>query len=580
MLQELKERPRRALIPLDVALQSLWLRPHRRILSDCILMLARRLLEDKANPLQMDVGMMHQFVCDYAILNASYSHNEPFQQRIIWLVLKRCDDRRVRSLFETLLSHNLPLSSHTLLQFADRLLGSGQAHVGLEIIRNALKLGADPSSFALQSSCVKLLQIRPERDDWYDYHNTVVTELLRLGIRPKVILWTCIVQNAIEAGRYEAAWRWYRLGIDDGLEPMGPTFTALLKGAKKQKDDDVLHRVIDEAHKAGVLPNDLELVFDLLHAVFVLEQSKFEEPYFQESSFQSCLRHYVQYCDIGPLQELGCQIGPASEWQPRDSQLPAPTPSIIGIMMVAYIAQYARLEHFRDFYLRYQDLVTSKHPLIAPLANTDHVSNAFLMRFGDHKHTLPYCTTVIKSMIKSVPFGKKSRNRRHNQTGQPTLRTWNILMRAYVKHGLTEAAEKVRSMLCARGFTPDRVTWTTLISSYLDRQQLDRQKPDRQQLDKVIYAAKAMRNAGTEYDDIVIKALQRIADKPRFFRAMDDPGFQAYYGGDKPSQSQIENQVHEDSLQTHEDPVHKSNRAQTDEKMRQKNQSAIRFRVV
>ena len=568
MLQELKARPRRALIPLDVALQNPGFMPRRRILADCILMLAKYLLHNKAMPLRMDVRMLHQFVCDYAIMNSSFIDNSPFQQMTIWLIMDRCDDSQVRSLFETLLTRNLPVSSYTLLQFAAKFMDLGQAHVGLELIRNTVRMGADTSSYAIQSSCVKLLRIRPERDAWYDYQNKVVTELLDVGIRPKSILWTCIIHNAVEAGRFEAAWRWYNIGINDGLKPRSETISILLKIVKQQKNEDTLYYVIDEAHKAGVLPNDAEVVFDLLHAVLIIEQSKLDTDMPSEGSFPVCLKHYTQYCDIGPLQELGWQLGPASEWQQGDRQLPAPSPTIIGIMIVAYIRQTGALEDYRNFYIRYDDLVTSKHPLIAPLANTDHIGNAFLMRFGNNLQTLPFCTTVINSMMKSSPCGislsSKLRSTTPGQSGQPTLQTWNILLRAYMKNGRTEAAEKVFSMLKERGLRPDRVTWNHLISGYSDRQDLP----------NIIAAVRAMKSAGIEFDEMTIKYLQRIADKPRFFKAMDDDGeskFQVYYGGDeRSSQSQIESQTHDGILE-------KRDSAQMDEEMAAKHQVRLEY---
>ena len=556
MLQELKARPRRALIPLDVALHN----PgsiSRRWISDCILMIARYLLEDKANPLQMDIRMLHQFVCDYTVMNSSYDFNKPLKQMLIWLILVRCDHSQLRSLFESILTNRLPLSSHTLLQFANRFMSFGQAHVGLEIIRNVVSLGADTSSFALQSSCVKLLETRPDRDDWYDYQDTVVTELLDLGIRPNVILWTCIMQNAVEAGRFAAAWRWFGLGIRDGLTPTSPTILVILKMAKAQKSKEILERAIHEAHKAGVLPNDLKVVFGLLHAVLVIELGKVKTSLFQENLFTSCLRHYVQYCDIGPLQELGCQLDdPASEWQPSDRQLPTPGPTILSLMMVAYIRRRGARKELIDFYVRYNGLVTSEHPLYSQLACTDYVSNAFLMRLGTLRSTLPYCTTVIKSMIESRPPrispSSEWRSTTANQTGQPTLTTWNILLRAYMLRGQTAAAEKVVSMLKARGFEPNKITWTQMISSYLDRQQIG----------KVVSVAKTMKDAGIEYDDIMIRTLQRIKDKPRFFKAMDDdnaePEYLVYYNGDKPSRSRLESPTHESFLE-------KGSSGQTDE---------------
>lgn len=520
MLFGLQSRPGRALVPLDVAINSPRLRPPRQILQDCMKAVAEHFLQHEAEKRPIHIQALHQFTCDYARVNSSYIHNRPFQQKIIWLILEHCDEEQLRSLFRSLLTYNLPLSSHTLLQFAEKFLDLGEVRIGFEIIRSAVNVGADLSSFALQSTCVRLLRIRPDRDDWYEIQSKFVTALLDMNIQPNVQLWTCVILNAVEAGDYREAWHWYDTGIGDGLKPNRVTFLVLLKIAKYNFDKDVLHRVSQDAYRERILPNDLGLVFDLLHTRLIIDGPNTHMNTTRGRTsmgvFNAMVRTYAEYCDIKPLHDLGIKPELAVYWQQPDHELPAPTPTIVGIILLAYIRRFQGTKYLKSIYDRYHELVVSEHPIIAPIANTDHIGNAFVKGFGSSADTIHHCTEVVKHMLTSNPFGFSSSTvfpgTTKGQIGQATLQTWNILIDSYMKHGNTEAAEKVLSMLQIRGFKPDSFTWNHLIHGYIDGQAVE----------KVIGVTRAMREARMEYDERTIAYLQRLTNKPRFFKALND----------------------------------------------------------
>ena len=518
MLNYLRKKPRRALVPLDVAIHCPRLRPRRQILQDCMMALANRFLHLETTPKAEDVEMLHQFICDYARISATYTHNWPFQQRMVFLVMEQCDEAQLRSLFRSLLTYNTPMSSDTLLQFAEKFLNHGEALIGFEIIRSAINVGANPLSCPLQSACTKLLRIRPEQGDWYKFQSTVISELFAMGVQPSGVLWTCIIQNAVEAGQFNEAWHWYETGLNDGLKPNRITLFVLNKIAKLGNDESVCQKVIEEATRWNVLPHDMDLVFDILHTLYLLGTSRIERtqtPQFTRV-FESMLEFYCQFCTMEPLLELGMEISSAFLRSEGSHQLSRPKPSIVSLMLMAYIKQFVGLQALRSIYDRYRSLVVSKHPVIAPIANTDHMANAFVMGFGYRRLTLHHCTDVVRHMLETTRVGftpsERFRSTTPDQIGHPTLQTWNILMGAYAKQGNIEAAEKVLSMLRNRGFTPTTTTWNQLIRGFVDQQNVD----------KVIEATKSMKKGNLEYDDNTIAYLQRLVDKPRFFKALND----------------------------------------------------------
>ena len=516
MLFHLPQNPQTALVHLDVAIHSDLLRPSPWILQGFLQTIAELLIQKPANPQTADIQALHQLTCDYAKTHSSYHGSRPFQQKIIWLILDHCNEDGLRSLFRSLLTYNLPMTSHTLLHFAEKFLDLGEYDLSLEIIRSAVNVRVDLSSYALQSSCVRLLRTSP-REPTYKIQAETVNELLNMKIKPNIHLWTCIILNAVNAKDYKGAWRWYDTGISDGLKPNLVTFIVLLKMAKDGNDQDVLHRVTGDAWREGILPNNLDLVFDLLHTRLLLSKQKPNARSAGDwTSFQELIHVYSQYCDLEPLRELGMRIDHILYQEDRGHQLPAPTPNIIGIILLAYIRRVQGNEIVKRIYDRYHGLVKSGHPLIAPLADTDHIGNAFVLALGSNLNTLHYCASVIKDMLQSSPTGSSPSlefpSTTPHQTGQPTLQIWNIMINSYMRHRNIEAAEKVLSILRNRSFKPSIFTWSHLIRGYANEQEVD----------KVVGVLRAMKEADIEYNEYIIAYLQRLHNKPRFFKTLEE----------------------------------------------------------
>ena len=56
----------------------------------------------------------------------------------------------------------------------------------------------------------------------------------------------------------------------------------------------------------------------------------------------------------------------------------------------------------------------------------------------------------------------------------PDAITWNIFLHGFVKAGQMRAAEKVRELMEFRGFRPDEVTFSSLLSGYASAQNVEK----------------------------------------------------------------------------------------------------------
>jgi pentatricopeptide repeat protein len=48
----------------------------------------------------------------------------------------------------------------------------------------------------------------------------------------------------------------------------------------------------------------------------------------------------------------------------------------------------------------------------------------------------------------------------------PTVRTWNILIHCYSRHGLAYSAEEIMTMMRRHGSEPNQVSWNSLVKGY------------------------------------------------------------------------------------------------------------------
>lgn len=93
----------------------------------------------------------------------------------------------------------------------------------------------------------------------------------------------------------------------------------------------------------------------------------------------------------------------------------------------------------------------------------------------------------------------------------PDIYTWSILLFAFIRNCQATAAEKVLTIMEARGQIPNHVTWTSLLSGYSAMQDLS----------GVVSTLKRMDQAGFKDDEWTTKALARVVDRDALLRQFE-----------------------------------------------------------
>ena len=288
------------------------------------------------------------------------------------------------------------------------------------------------------------------------------------------------------------------------LKPDVYTYSILLNDAKKRDDSAAMEQILADAGEEGDLSQCAYIVADFLHAIYLSEQKREDG-----APFTSMLSTYQLYFEVQPLQDLGLL---QKRYQQRSTpSLMPPPPPVLGMMIVAFLAQHQGEFNFAALFIRYRDHVKRGHPIISSLAATDHTANAYLMALARNLHTLHLCPSVVEYMVET----SKERSTRRlsdyvTKHAAPTVQTWSILLAAFLRHGQRLAALKVLDMMRAKGFPPNLVTWNTLISGHAALQDVG----------GALSALRGLKEAGFEMDESTLVGLGRIRDRRRLVQGL------------------------------------------------------------
>lgn len=499
MLWCLKYSRKHALMLLLATLKGCKYRPPRYAVSDCLEFLARHYLFAVSNPNPLALDAIWLLTCRFIDGASNQDENFPVSQHLVHLAVQHSDDARVLSFYGLLALNKAILHVNTMRKFLDRFLDMGRINLSMKVLGTIASTNFDLSADRIQVACIKLLRARFDTQKEYTARSNILTQILEMGIKPKVPMFNAILLNSGEGGDFASAWQMYGLAKENALIPDSITYGVLLKGAILSGDFSKLEMVIREIQTNGKVLQDLRLVSDVLNAISLVSP---------RDEFGSMLEFYKQHCDLRPLQELSL-CGEETKAPPgADCHGVWPTSYILTRMILAYVrlhqGSHGLLNNYNLYYLHVQE----NHPLIAPLAQADVVANAFVLAFGTKLDTLQHCTTVVRHMLEfsspnfatfdSVPYMA------------PTVRTWSVLVAAYFRNRQPRAAKKVLDMMRERGIQGDKVTWNTLVSGYAGLQDVS----------AAVDAVKRMEAAGFEVDAYTAKGLGKLWIRDRLRKAL------------------------------------------------------------
>ncbi|MCJ1255621.1 hypothetical protein MMC24_003438 [Lignoscripta atroalba] len=525
MLWMLKTDPLMALRILEATITHPLFKPPKHAVEDSLDYIGCTFLQDVEAPDVIIVKKITDLVCNFLSTYGARGGIVSITQRTIFLLSKHCDTDGLISLYRCLEMYVPDIHINTRLQLATRFCDQGNLGFAVEALQRVVESGADLDSPPIQSVCVRLLRTEFDLDTIYNIRCSILAKMLELGIRPNRQLYNTILLNAMHAGDCQTGWRIYEIAKENGLMPDAYTYAILLKGMKFGHDSYAIENVYHSAMQDGILSKSPRLVTEVLHALYIAERN--ERTLGKPKAYEALLPTYLRFFDAQPLLDLGMPAKLPDKTLGQRHDLATPHPAALGVLILAYLEQYqAGIDCF-DMYSQYMRLVEHGHPIIAPLAATTHTANAFLMVLGRQSQTLHRCTTVIEHMLRRStvrrdvtcaaeadaiatcrPIGE---GKELFPVAEPDVQSWSILALGFIRHGQTAAAEKVMSLMRARGTWPTQTTWNTLVAGYLHLQNFE----------GAVETIDRMEEAGFAADDHTRKALGRVGDRKKLMEAFE-----------------------------------------------------------
>lgn len=495
MLWALQQSPETALKSLDVAISYSVPEIPRYIIEDCLDYLAVVFLGEFSSPNPYKFEAIYRITCNFIKATRGERGHYSIKQRTVYLILAHCSNEQAEALYQNMCDHRISIYSFTLLHFLRRFSNAGKWSLCVDVIQKVTESRIDLKSDIIQKELGSLLRC-PSLKTLYKNNTSplILTELSRMGIGLNIFGYNTAMTESVASGDYDTALNIYKVLRENGPRADAVTFRILLQGCRETQDREGLYSLISHIESTALVPEDDELIFNMLYASLRIE-SRMD----QCLAFTNLLPLYATYYDARPLQEIGLvEMGLST----RSRKLPFA--KVLWVMVVAFIRQHSQSSTMlMNLYRRYWDLVMQKHPLIAPIATTDHVANSFIYAFGQSLDTLDMCTTIVRSMLELESSNTY-------QIAGPTVHTWSVLLKVLTQHFQMIAAEKVLSMMKERDISPNRITWNTLVFGYARAQDVD----------NAMHSVERMEVEGYPIDDYTLLALSKLKDRDMLMEAL------------------------------------------------------------
>ncbi|KAL9011799.1 MAG: hypothetical protein Q9173_003389 [Seirophora scorigena] len=431
----------------------------------------------------------------------SYHISSPIQC-VVRLLLRHSDPIRAEKLYGAVVDSSVWMLPGTLVQFIKKFAQIGRPDIGMNAFKRMAVSPADVSYDVVQNTCLTLLRSPFASAERYRVQSQLSTEILETGIRPEMPLLNAMILNAVEAGDFQTAYAISETARVHGIRRNTITYSTLLKIALHSLDESLVKKIMLMAEEDGALPRNNQLLFCLIATIMQITLTSGTEDSSRRSRYRFMLQIYARYCDVAPLQELGIWVNPLGNSN-GPGPISQPSPQLISMMIFSYIRFYGRPFSIKQLYNRYQGFLAQNHPLIAPIAETEHVGNAFLYMLGQNRATFTMCSTILRNML--VPPASTI-----VKVAKPTTRTWTILLRSYFFNGQRAAGEKIIAMMRERGVEPNIVTMNTIIAGYAGMQDPA----------AAVNAMQQLEGAGFEADSYTYRGLTRIVKRDELLNAL------------------------------------------------------------
>ncbi|KAJ5369650.1 hypothetical protein N7509_014262 [Penicillium cosmopolitanum] len=153
-----------------------------------------------------------------------------------------------------------------------------------------------------------------------------------------------------------------------------------------------------------------------------------------------------------------------------------------------------------DLYNQLHDITPLKELLIIPPHYTPREGNPRGLRL---------CIQLVEDMLHSSSAKQENKTPYHVK---PSMRTWTILLSAFIFNRQPRAADKIKEMMAKHNVKYNDVTWNVIINGYANAQNIP----------QTAASIKAMEQQGFSIDPYTMKSLRYLRDPERLWVAIDE----------------------------------------------------------
>lgn len=415
--------------------------------------------------------------------------------------------------FSEIREWNIRVSPDTLLRFMDSFAKFGDVENSVLALRLALsrKPKTDLTSEVFQNRLCNLLKLDEVVDTDGVRNFKILPTVLELKVPPGRDMMNLILSNVMKTGDSKMV-----LDVADHMKQQGfsfdsYTYVSLIKDAVGRRDVEQLDNIFEDLDKNEYVRKDPYVTSQILHALFSLGRKAPDPNKSHSDTFNSMLDVYSRAHDLTPLRDLGIirPHWPLNDWR---TATPPSMPSLT-LMIGAYLRKLTDPDLGSETFNRFQEMVKQGNEHFGPLAEFDYIYNTFLMSFVRSSSTIPDCVKVVEQMLQPLPPTAVLKNEENRQIHQakPTVRTWTILLSAYMFRGEVHAAEKIRTLMAKQGIEFNDHTWNVAITGYAKKQMVQ----------ELAAALRSMEKDKVPVDSHTIQAVRQLRDPEKLCEVLN-----------------------------------------------------------
>ncbi|KAA8571470.1 hypothetical protein EYC84_001470 [Monilinia fructicola] len=475
--------------------------------------------------------------------------------RSMYLLQLMMNEKEFRTFYLVLAGAGHHLTGKTLLRFAYRFARSQQTDLAFQVIQQATEQGISLNLGRWPQICHVLLA-RRYRDPNAQVNDTELFDfMLHHGLKPNICTYNILIHNSLQAGDHITAWQIYDMMIENGVMADVYTYSIMLNDAKIRKDNAAVSKLAHWMNEDGV--RDDYTVTDILDSIFHFHRREYfrhapSERKSLPTSFSQMLPIYMKNFNVEPLAQLiprfeenflapvlndsasrvdsisvvpthqtpfhaeqhqnhsdpsanptlGIQV---SDNEPGvEHHLMEPNPVTLMVMLKSYIGSVRNYKALLGFYYHFKSLISTKHPIVAPLLQQAQIYNHLLVGLGHLDAPMHDCLKIIADMQHPhskqkhlVPVSETEPSYGNNidkipgtsdesdtelesddisstsndnifRPPLPSLHTWTTLLHVFMQRHQPRAAEKVLQIMIEKeGLEPSQATWNALTMGYM-----------------------------------------------------------------------------------------------------------------